>query len=77
MGAQVVPPCDNSPGAIERPGTTIRRIGLDKPEFADPGSGKTPTAHGFRSSFAAWAERARRAVEMEREHPGVFEIGRD
>ena len=33
----------------------IRLIGLDKPEFADPVSGRTATAHGFRTTFSNWA----------------------
>ena len=33
----------------------IKRLGLDDPRFADPATGKRPTAHGFRSSFSAWA----------------------
>ena len=33
----------------------IRSIGLDKPEFADPASGETPTAHGFHTTFGNWA----------------------
>ena len=33
----------------------IKRQGLDDPRFADPETGKRPTAHGFRSSFSAWA----------------------